>query len=616
MFNTIALNNGAARVGLRPVLLSVLLSALIVASLFSIAVGSYEIPIGDVVRVLLAQAGLADITGTEAARQELVVMSLRLPRTLMAILVGAGLAIAGAVLQGIFRNPLADPTLVGVSSGAAFAAALTIVLSTGSLGWLFSYFGYFTLPIFAFFGGLATTMVLYKMATRHGKTSVSTMLLAGIAIGALANAGTGILIFYSNDDQLRDLTFWMMGSVGGATWSTVLPLFLLLPVFLLLLSAANPLNKLLLGGREARLMGVDVDRLVRWLIVGVALTVGAAVSVSGVIGFVGIVVSPYHTPDCWSRSSSCFAGIASARRATDGIGGYAGQNLGGTGGTAHWDPDRHHGGSLLHLAFARHAPHFGRLIMLRADNVSLKIGSNQILNEVSLMVKPGEFLCLLGPNGAGKSSLVQLMTGERMPSQGQASLDGRLISDFKPMELARRRGVLSQHTELSFAFTAAEVVSLGLADGIREPELEYWALDQVGLADRGHQSYPTFSGGEQQRIHLARVLLQLRSGQVKGETQYLILDEPTASLDLAFQHHVLGLARKLAETGLGVMAVLHDINQAIRYADRVTILKQGQIAVNGNPKEVISADRVGDIYGLEVHILNHPESGLPYILPA
>ena len=146
--------------------------------------------------------------------------------------------------------------------------------------------------------------------------------------------------------------------------------------------------------------------------------------------------------------------------------------------------------------------------------------------------------------------------------------------------------------------------------------MEYWALEQVGLADRGHQSYPTFSGGEQQRIHLARVLLQLRSNQVSGQTQYLILDEPTASLDLAFQHHVLGLARQLAEQGMGVMAVLHDINQAIRYADRVTILKQGRISANGAPKDVITANRVGDVYGLDVHILNHPESGLPYILPA
>ena len=215
MFNTISLNSGASREGIRPVLVTGLAVALGVASLFSIAIGSYDIPIRDVIQVLASQIGLADISGSEAARQELVVMSLRLPRTLMAVLVGAGLAVAGAVLQGIFRNPLADPTLVGVSSGAALAAALTIVLSTGSLGWFFSYFGFFTLPIFAFFGGLGTTALLYKLATRQGRTSVSTMLLAGIAIGALANAGTGILIFLSTDDQLRDLTFWMMGSVGG-----------------------------------------------------------------------------------------------------------------------------------------------------------------------------------------------------------------------------------------------------------------------------------------------------------------------------------------------------------------------------------------------------------------
>ncbi|RED44176.1 FecCD family ABC transporter permease [Aestuariispira insulae] len=279
------------RESLRPLLLPGLAMALLAGVLASLAIGASSIPVWDVVRVLLSQIGWMDPVETGKAHQELVVLSLRLPRTITALMVGAALGLSGAVLQGVFRNPLADPTLVGVSSGAAFAAAATIVLGgTSGMAVVIGFFGAFALPICAFLGGLATTGLLYRFATRQGRTSVAIMLLAGIAVGALASAGTGMLIFLSNDEQLRDITFWMLGSVGGATWSTTLPLLLLLPVFAGIIFVARPLNQLLLGNREARLIGVNVDRLVRWLIVAVALSVGAAVSVSGIIGFVGIVV--------------------------------------------------------------------------------------------------------------------------------------------------------------------------------------------------------------------------------------------------------------------------------------------------------------------------------------
>ena len=274
----------------RQTFLFVLVFGLIVGAVASIAVGAFAISPGDVGRVLLSGLGLSEELDASLKRHELIVLSIRAPRTVMAILVGAALGLSGAVLQGVFRNPLADPTLVGVSSGAGFAAALMIVLGGSGLGFVTAFLGPFALPVAAFSGGLATTAILYRISTKDGHVSVTMMLLAGIAIGALAGAGTGILVFLSNDDQLRDLTFWLLGSVGGATWATTLPLLFLLPVFAALLFSAQSLNRLLLGTSEAQMMGVDVKWTVRLLVVGVALCVGAAVSVSGIIGFIGIVV--------------------------------------------------------------------------------------------------------------------------------------------------------------------------------------------------------------------------------------------------------------------------------------------------------------------------------------
>lgn len=264
--------------------------ALAVAALSSMTIGAFWIAPVDVLKVLAKAVGLLDDPDAVGRRAELVVLSLRAPRTVTAIMVGASLGVAGAVLQGLFRNPLADPALIGVSSGAGFAAALMIVLGGGSLSFIMDLFGPFALPAAAFLGGVTTAIVLYRISSRHGHVSVATMLLAGIAIGALANAGTGLMIFSSNDEQLRDLNFWLLGSVSGATWATTLPLVLMLPIFLMMLAAGPNLNRLLLGSAEARMMGVDVKRLVAGLIVAVALCVGASVAVSGVIGFVGIVV--------------------------------------------------------------------------------------------------------------------------------------------------------------------------------------------------------------------------------------------------------------------------------------------------------------------------------------
>lgn len=225
------------------------------------------------------------------ARDKLVLVDIRLPRLLLGVLIGGGLAISGVVMQGLFRNPLADPGLVGVSSGAGLGAVLIIVLGGTALSPIVAPLGIYGLQIFAFVGALATTVVLYKVSTRGGQTQVATMLLAGIAIGALAGAVMGVLIYVASDSQLRDFTFWSLGSLAGSNWQKVLasaPIIGLASLGCFFLWRG--LNALTLGEATAGHLGVPVERLKKAAIVAVAAATGASVAVSGGIGFVGIVV--------------------------------------------------------------------------------------------------------------------------------------------------------------------------------------------------------------------------------------------------------------------------------------------------------------------------------------
>ncbi len=272
-----------ARPGGRALFLGGLAALLLLAAIAALAFGAARIPPARVLAILAGQADPA-VTGDAA-----IVWQIRLPRMILGALVGAGLAVSGALMQGLFRNPLADPGLVGVSSGAGLAAAATIVLGHNlPLGGLDPMA---ILPLAAFLGGLAVTILLYRLSTRDGRTSVATMLLAGIAVGALAGALTGLLAYVSDDRQLRDLTFWSLGSLGGATWPKVAATApAILPVLLAVPFLSRGLNALLLGEAEAHHLGIPVQRLKALLVVASALAVGASVAAAGAIGFIGIVV--------------------------------------------------------------------------------------------------------------------------------------------------------------------------------------------------------------------------------------------------------------------------------------------------------------------------------------
>ena len=260
------------------------------ALLLALGHGAIEIGFGTMLSVAAAKLGVFEAVDV-STRDSLVLTVIRAPRAVMGFVAGAALAAAGAALQGLFRNPLADPALIGVSNGAALGAVAVIVLGDALVAGTPALLAPFILPAFACAGGFAATVIVYRIASRDGRTDIPTMLLAGIAINAIAAAGIGLFMFVSTDQELRELSFWLLGSLGGVTWTALLPGIVMAGAALVLLSClVRPLNALLLGEVDARHLGVDVETAKRLLIAGAALATGAIVSVTGVIGFVGLVV--------------------------------------------------------------------------------------------------------------------------------------------------------------------------------------------------------------------------------------------------------------------------------------------------------------------------------------
>ncbi|KQW08333.1 hemin ABC transporter ATP-binding protein [Leifsonia sp. Root4] len=250
---------------------------------------------------------------------------------------------------------------------------------------------------------------------------------------------------------------------------------------------------------------------------------------------------------------------------------------------------------------------------LAARGLSVTIDGARLLDDVDFEARPGELHALLGPNGAGKSTLLGALAGDVTPSAGTASLDGRPLATWKLRELARVRAVLLQQHEVFFPFTVREVVEMGRAPWrgtAAEDDDERMIAEAMALTDitaLASRSVPSLSGGERARAALARVLAQGAST--------LMLDEPTAALDLKHQEDVMRLARERAASGDTVIVVLHDLNVAAAYADRVTLLQRGRVVASGEPRAVLTAERIAAVYGQAVEVLEHPRTGTPLILP-
>lgn len=255
---------------------------------------------------------------------------------------------------------------------------------------------------------------------------------------------------------------------------------------------------------------------------------------------------------------------------------------------------------------------------LRARSLHLSLGGRQVLNGIGLTARPGDFSAIIGPNGSGKTTLLRALTGEIAPQGGTITLNGQPIDRLAPETLARRRAVLPQHSALGFSFNVAEIVSIGLATHVgteaERARLIRAALGLVGLPGHAGRLWQELSGGEQQRVQLARALVQVWQPVGSDGPRWLLLDEPVSSLDIAQQLTVMRLARDYATRGGGVIAVMHDLNLTAMFADHVLLMQNGHALAEGRPADVITDDLLSRAYGCALRVRHAPEDGV-WLLP-
>jgi iron complex transport system permease protein len=594
------------------VVLTLLCLALVLAAILALSLGSESI-------------SLAQIWSNSLSReQEIILFNLRLPRIALAIGSGAALALAGAAFQALLRNPLADPYVLGVSSGAALGAIV---------GMMFASQIAFARPLLSFAGATAATFVVYLLGRRSDDPA--RLILAGVVISTLLASLMVLLTTLADDIRLRNITFWLLGDLSSG--SSELIGFLALAVVIgagVLMAKARDLNLMLLGERDAFSLGVETTR-VRWIVfVTASLLTAAAVSTGGAIGYVGLVVPHLirlasGTDNRLVLPASALAGallvlladttartvIAPRELPTGAITALVGAPvlvylLVGRGRRR---AIADCGLQIADSGFNSQIEHLKSQILLRLQNIQFSF-DHQVLTNINLEIRAGEIVALLGPNGAGKSTLLNLAAGKLQPQTGEIFLQERSLTEFSRREIAQQLALVAQANDLHFPLTALEYVVAGrfastTGIGFDTPadiELSLQALAATNTAQFAARPFNQLSSGEKQRVVLARALAQ--------QPSLLLLDEPTANLDLAHQITLLQLVTRLTrQQHLGALFVTHEINLAAEFADRVALLKDGKILACGTPNEVMTADLLQQVFDASLLVTTHPHSGKPLI---
>ncbi|MDR2799694.1 MAG: iron chelate uptake ABC transporter family permease subunit [Desulfovibrio sp.] len=612
--------------------------------------GPLDIPSSAVFRTifsLFTDIGLPDLLETGSAQGlggvldaralRLVVLEIRLPRVILAMAAGAGLALSGAVFQAVLRNPLADPFTLGVSGGAAFGAALAI-----SLGLTGAFHG-FGLPLIAFvFAALALGCVL-MLGRIGGGLRPESLVLGGVVVSAFL-AALIALVKALDESSVTGIVFWIMGSFQGRGWRDIV---LLLPGFLLgsfpVLLCARQADMLGLGDNEARQMGLNASRLRLLLLLCAGAVTASCVAVSGIIGFVGLVVPHLvrmvlgaEHRRVFPASILCGALLllwsdTAARTLPPGgvelpvgvitalFGGpffcvILGKKQGRAVGRREERADAEVLPRAPGLAEAGRWAEGGEICCLGLS-FAYKSGSPPVLDEVSLRIRPGEFAGLLGPNGSGKSTLLLCISGLLKGRTGKVLVSGADITALPERKRALLVSCLPQKPEFIPPLSAFSLALMGRyahipflgAYGAGDRGIAMAALAETGAAYLAGRYADSLSGGELQRVLMARTLAQ--------DATVLLLDEATAGLDPAFARSLPeALALRNKRTGLTVLAAMHDLNLAALFCDRLIFLKEGKILADGPTPEVFNAQTLRAVFACDFHVINHPRLDRPQVL--
>ncbi|MEM6672547.1 MAG: iron chelate uptake ABC transporter family permease subunit [Planctomycetota bacterium] len=597
------------------------------ALLVQVGFGAYGMSIGDAWGALVDGDVLGDpvtlrrlLRGEDVAALEtstVVVWSVRLPRAVAALFVGAALAVSGAIFQAITRNDLASPYILGVSSGAGLTVLLVLVFASALLP---------VLPLLAAAGAGAAFLVVYGLAWQGGTSSVR-LVLAGVVVGSiLGSIQLAVFLFAEDLETVQGAIAWTAGSLVGVDWPSVMRAAPWIAALLVgTLFASRQLDVLSLGDAMASGLGMPIERT-RFLLAAVGVTLAAtSVTIAGTVGFVGLIL-PHVSRNIVGAehrrvliTSAAGGGTlllvadTAARLAFSPVQVPVGIFTGILGGGYFLFLMRR--SMLVGVADAR--PGGGRERRtaptdprresssegLEARSLTIGYGRGApVVDDASLLAPAGRITAIVGPNGSGKSTIVRGLARQLTARSGSVSHDGEELLSMGRRDLARRLAVLQQEHDARPPLTVEALVMHG-----RHPHRRLFgrpsdadraavtkALERTGIGDLRERRMASLSGGQCQLAWLAMALAQ--------ETSVLILDEPTTFLDIAHQHELLALLRGVVDEGFTVVAVLHDLEHALRFADHLVVVHAGKVEGAGPPAEVLAPELLGRVFGVRAEV--------------
>lgn len=541
----------------------------------------------------------AALTGHGTWSSNIIVCENNAPRVVVGIFVGAGLAVTGAAMQAVFRNPLASPYILGLSSGASLGAAIGMLFTIPFIPAII------VTPVLAFITCFATMVLVYAMSRSGGGVKTETLILSGVAVSSLLSALVSFLTFIAGD-KLEGIVFWSMGNLGNASWEEIAFIAPIVVVCcLLLITQAKPLNAMMIGDAHAMDLGIDVKKTRLFVLILSTMTVAAAVSFVGVIGFIGLVIPHILRiligPD--NRHIMPLSMVAGGWMFHNHLRLPFAHNRTLLRYVTHRGCHRAHRSTSVHLPAHQQEEGGGLELTLEVKDLKFQYKDHLVLDGIDLPIIEGEVIGILGPNGCGKTTLLKNLNKNLSPCGGCVLLNDEDMANLTKKEIAREIAVVPQTNEVHFAFTVRDMVAMGrmpfqgmMSGASSEDErIVDEAIERTGLSKYVDRHINTMSGGERQRVIIARAIAQT--------PKILLMDEPTLHLDISMQFDALNLVHKLSkETGLTVVIVSHDLAMVARYCDRIVMIHDHKIHAIGRPEQVLTEENMRTVFNVDAEL--------------